>query len=145
MRREFLHIAGKNADHNPTTWIVPGWACDAVPGLALHITTDDGRPDYENGWTITHIRGGVALLKYLPTAGDALAALRELAPLCDWRASPAELNQLPNRDAIVRSINRIIEQRVHPVRDDLLHYRFKVGSVSKNALAAARLVGGGVQ
>jgi hypothetical protein len=85
------------------------WISSDYPGLALNVSTYDGKPCLELGWTVTHTRSGAALVKYL-TLPQARVAIREIAQLCDWTLSPAEIQALPNRPAIARALNEILDR-----------------------------------
>lgn len=99
------------------------WLSLAYPGLALHWSTLDGRPCMEWGWTISHVPSGVATVKMLPTLSEALQALAEIGPLCDWTLSAEEIDRLPIRNALASAFNRILD------RVDA-GYRLRVGPVS---------------
>jgi hypothetical protein len=63
-------VDGGKASHD-------GFVSSALPGLAIHRTSD-------LGWIITHLPSGAAVLAGCPTRAYAESAARQLARAADW-------------------------------------------------------------
>lgn len=120
-QRQTFRVLTNDVMRNARTQM-SGYVHASVPGLAITRSVVS-----EGFWAITHLHSGTAVLKMLESMTDALVSLRNIAGLCDWTLSAEQIDNLPNRDSVVRALNAELQRYTD-------FYRLKVGHVSPEAL-----------